>query len=65
MADGVRESIVTEAARVEEENGADGEEDVAGAIATLSVTVRVVHLKVTSIFLVENPQNTACRFAKY
>lgn len=45
VANGVRESIVSEAAKVEEENGADGEQDVAGAIATLSVTVRLVHAK--------------------
>lgn len=44
MADGVRESVLAEAATVEEETGrdaGDGERDVANRIATLSVTVRI------------------------
>lgn len=43
MADSVRESVLAEAAAVEEESGhsgGDGERDVASGIATLSVTVR-------------------------
>lgn len=43
MAAGVRESILAEAATVEEEKAGGGEEDVASAIATLSVMVRVMH----------------------
>lgn len=43
MADSVRESVLAEAAAVEEEpgrNDGDEERDVASGIATLSVTVR-------------------------
>lgn len=42
VADGVRESVLAEAAAVEEEsgrNGGGGEQDVANGMATLSVTV--------------------------
>lgn len=43
MADGVRESLLAEAATVEEGKATgDGDEDVASAIATLSVKVRVI-----------------------
>lgn len=49
MAGGVRESVLAEAATVEEETAGDAEEeDVACAIATLSVMVRVVVLTVYS-----------------
>ena len=42
MADSVRESVLAEAAEVEESahDGGDGETEVASGIATLSVTVR-------------------------
>ena len=44
MAGNVRESILAEAAAVEEGNGGDGERDVANGMATLSVTVRTTFL---------------------
>lgn len=48
MADGVRESVLAEAAALEEEpghSGGKGEVDVASGIATLSVTVRTIVLQ--------------------
>lgn len=43
MADEVRESILAEAVTVEQIKNGDGEQDVASAIAALSVAVRAVH----------------------
>lgn len=52
MADGVRESVLAEAAALEEEPGrisGDGEADVASGIATLSVTVRTTVLSAVTV----------------